>query len=190
MGRAEPPAGVLPLLAVISRHESAFVWAAARFVERFGPLALASLKFTFDQTDYYTPTMGRELRKQFLAPQKLRDPGELSGWKLLTNQWEEEFRASGQFAEPRPLNLDPGYISQDKLVLASTKNHAHRLYLGQGIYAEVTLQFRARRWQTCPWTYPDYGQAEYHAFFLACRDYLRQQRREGPEGVAPADPPA
>jgi hypothetical protein len=175
MGLITLPPPVLPLLAVTSSHEEAFAWAQARFVAHFGPLQDASPRFAFDQTDYYTPTMGRDLLKQFLVPRALSDPGQLSQWKLLTNAWEEAFRAGGEFAESRPLNLDPGYISQDKLVLASTKNHAHRLYLGEGIYAEVTLQFRARAWQTCPWTYPDYQRPEYHAFFLACRDYLRQQ---------------
>ena len=69
-----------------------------------------------------------------------------------------------------------GYLSLDKLVLASTKNHAHRLYLQQGIYAEFTLQFRGRAWQTQPWTYPDYATEAYHEFFAACRDYLKKTR--------------
>jgi hypothetical protein len=177
MGQIQPPLPVLPLLAVTSRHDSASAWAASRFAEEFGPVQLASPRFRFDQTDYYTASMGTDLFKQFLVPARLNDPGELSRWKRLTNQWEEAFRLSNSLAEARPLNLDPGYLSEDKLVLASTKNHAHRLYLADGIYAEVTLQFHQRRWQACPWTYPDYCQAEYHEFFICCREFLREQLR-------------
>lgn len=74
----------------------------------------------------------------------------------------------------RPLNLDPGYLTEAKLVLASTKDHAHRIYLSQGIYAEVTLSFRRGHWRHHDWTYPDYRRADYHAFFTQCRDYFRR----------------
>jgi hypothetical protein len=74
----------------------------------------------------------------------------------------------------RPLNLDPGYLTEAKLVLASTKDHAHRIYLSQGIYAEVTLSFRRGHWRHHDWTYPDYRRDDYHAFFTQCRDYFRR----------------
>jgi hypothetical protein len=175
MGQIRPPVSVLPLLAVTSRHDAAFAWAASQFETEFGPVQLASPQFRFDQTDYYQPSMGTDLHKQFLVPGRLHDPGELSGWKRLTNQWEEDYQRSSSSRESRPLNLDPGYMSEDKLVLASTKNHSHRLYLVDGIYAEITLQFHRRRWQSCPWTYPDYRQEEYHEFFVACRGLLRER---------------
>ena len=72
----------------------------------------------------------------------------------------------------RPLNLDPGYITPAKLVLASTKDHAHRIYLRDGIYAEVTLSFRGRKWQPLEWTYPDYRRDDYQRFFTECREWL------------------
>ena len=90
---------------------------------------------------------------------------------------EEEYQALGNHAEARPLNLDPGYITEAKLVLASTKDRDHRLYLDRGIFAECTLHYRQGIWQLRPWTYPDYQRADYHAFFLACRDYLRARYR-------------
>ena len=76
--------------------------------------------------------------------------------------------------EPRPLNLDPGYITAAKLVLASTKDHAHRIYLQDGIYAEVTLAYRHRAWQPLEWTYPDYRRADFQEFFTRCREFLLQ----------------
>lgn len=174
MGAITSPPPVLALVAVTSRHEEAFAWAADQWQRLLGPIALQSARFRFDQTDYYAQTMGLELSKQFLVAATPCDPGELAGWKVATNRWEETYRAARAWPEERPLNLDPGYLAQDKLVLASTKNHAHRLYLSQGIYAEFTLQFRGKQWRACPWTYPDYRQPEYHAFFTEARQYLRQ----------------
>jgi hypothetical protein len=75
--------------------------------------------------------------------------------------------------DERPLNLDPGYITLAKLVLASTKDHAHRIYLSQGIYAEITLNYRAGSWQPLPWTYPDYRRSDFQEFFTNCREYLK-----------------
>ncbi len=118
--------------------------------------------------------MGADLKKQFFACERLIDPAQLIDLKLQTNRWEEEFAAQGAFPEPRPLNLDPGYITLAKLVLASTKDHSHRLYLGRGIYAEITLSYRAGRWQESEWTYPDYRRADFQQFFVECRDYLKR----------------
>ena len=80
--------------------------------------------------------------------------------------------------EPRPLNLDPGYLTSAKLVLASTKDHAHRIYLSRGIYAEVTLHYQDRGWQHHEWTFPDYRRADYQEFFTHARDHLRRQERQ------------
>ncbi|HEY2148030.1 MAG TPA: DUF4416 family protein, partial [Pirellulales bacterium] len=77
-----------------------------------------------------------------------------------------------------PLNLDPGYLTLAKLVLASTKDHAHLLYLGHGIYAEVTLYFKDGRWQHRDWTFPDYRRPDYQEFFTAARQLIRSRGRE------------
>jgi hypothetical protein len=98
--------------------------------------------------------------------------------KRQTNDWELEYARQGGHAEPRPLNLDPGYLTLAKLVLASTKDHAHRLYLARGIYAEVTLSYKDRQWQPHPWTFPDYRRVDYQAFFDRCRNLLHARERE------------
>lgn len=166
---------VLLIAAVFSRYEEALDWARARFAEAWGPIALESDRFDHRETNYYEKSMGPELRKMFLASETLIDPGELPRLKLLGNSWEDEYRDTHPHAEPRPLNIDPGYITEAKLVLASTKDRDHRLYLSQGIFAEVTLHFARGGWQTRPWTYPDYQRADYHEFFTRCREYLRQR---------------
>jgi len=178
MGEPTLPSSALLLLAAFSRHEPALDWARGRAIEAFGPVALESPAFEFDQTDYYRPTMGPGLRKVFFAFAGLVDPARLLDIKLQTNDWERHYAAEANHAEERPLNLDPGYLTLGKLVLASTKDFCHRIYLGRGIYAEVTLFFRHGRWEHHRWTFADYRRGDYQRFFSECRDYLDSEARE------------
>ncbi len=179
MGALVPPQPVLLVMAVCSRYGEALDWAAARAAAAYGPLLCQSEAFDFTETDYYQATMGSELKKQFLAFHNLIDPGDISRVKRTTNDWEAEYAAVIDCPEQRPLNLDPGYLTLAKLVLATTKDHAHRLYVGDEIYAEVTLTFRGKRWQKNDWTYPDYQRPDYHNFFTSCRQSLQERRRQG-----------
>lgn len=180
MAQPIPHSPALLLVAAFSRHEEAIAWGAGRMVEAFGPLALVSADFQFVETDYYEPTMGPGLKKRFYAFERPVDPADLAAIKLQTNAWEAAYGTLGRHAEIRPLNLDPGYLTAAKLVLASTKDHAHRIYLGRGIYAEVTLHYRHRRWEAGEFTFPDYRRADYHEFFGRARDYLRRRERQEP----------
>lgn len=171
-----PP--VLLLLAVISRYGEALRWAVDRARTTWGPVVAESPDFEFTETGYYDLSMGAGLRKQFLGFAEPIAPERLPQIKLQTNAWEQEYAALGRHAEPRPLNLDPGYLTAAKLVLASTKDHAHRIYLGQGIYAEITLTYRHGRWQPHEWTYPDYRRDDFQAFFTRLRDGWRRRLRE------------
>lgn len=172
MGEIRLPAAVLCILGATSRYVEALEWARDRSTSQLGPIRSLSEAFEFTETDYYTATMGSDLRKQFFAFERLIDPDRLAELKRQTNEWEAEYAALQRHPEQRPLNLDPGYITPAKLVLASTKDHAHRIYLSEGIFAEVTLMFRQRRWQPCEWTYPDYRRDDYQRFFTTCREGL------------------
>jgi hypothetical protein len=178
MGRLTDPAPVLLLLAAFSRHEAALAWARQRAVEAWGPVALESPLFPFRETQYYEPTMGSGLGKRFLAFARPADPAALVDWKLATNAWEVEYARAAGHPEPRPLNLDPGYLTLGKLVLASTKDFAHRIYLGRGIYAEITLYYKGRCWQHHVWTFADYRRPEYQQFFSECREHLHRELRK------------
>jgi hypothetical protein len=165
-------------MAAFSRYDEALDWAKAKAVATWGPIERESPRFDFLETNYYDATMGPGLKKVFWTFSQAFDPADLPAVKLMTNRWEEEYAAMAGHAEPRPLNLDPGYLTLGKLILASTKDFAHRIYLSQGIYAEVTLQYRHHRWEHHQYTFPDYRRADYQKFFSECRDVLHERLRK------------
>jgi hypothetical protein len=164
-------------VAAFSRHLPAIEWAQDRLEHLFGPIGLVSLPFDFVQTSYYEPTMGRGLRKCFLAFQDLVDPDQLAGAKIQTNALEQELGQGRAYTESRPLNLDPGLLSLGKFVLATTKDQAHRIYLRDGIHAEVTLRFEAGHFEPWPWTYADYRLPSVRAFLDEAREWYRRKLR-------------
>ena len=174
-----PPA--LFLAAVFSRDLAALEWAKKRIEEVWGPTLPNPPIYRFDETDYYQASMGSDLHKTFFVSERCHPPEDLPDWKHRTNRWEQEYRCDIPDVA-RPLNIDPGYLTSAKLVLASTKDHAHRLYLRNGIYAELTLQYRRGSWHRLPWTYPNYQRADYHQFFSRCRDHVRQTIRVAASG--------
>ncbi len=130
-------------------------------------------------TDYYAPEMGGALRKFFLAFTELRPAESLPDLKLAANRIEEEIAAG----EPRIVNIDPGYLCAAKVVLATTKDYDHRLYLNRGIFGDVHLRFRNGRFRPNEWTYPDYKQPLILDFFMTLRaGYLSQLKDWQPAG--------
>jgi len=162
---------------MLSASAGTFGRAEAAMSERFGSVARASEVMPFHFTGYYEPEMGANLLRKFLAFERPVGPAELAEIKLWTNALEERFAAEPGCAAPRPINLDPGYVAPSKLVLATTKDHAHRICLGQGIHAEVTLTFLKGAFAPMPWTYPDYRTEPYRRFFEQVRaDLVARQR--------------
>ncbi len=168
---------VLLIVAAFSRHDSALDWADRRLAAEFGPIARRSEPFDFTQTRYYEPTMGAGLRKRFLVFNDLIGPECLADVKRRTIALEAELAQSGTYPEARPLNLDPGGLSLGKFLLATTKDQSHRVYLRDGIFAEVTLRFHAETFEVWPWTYADYREPEVRAFLKEARDDYRQRLR-------------
>lgn len=168
MGRVVPPQPVTPILGVIYRDASAVDDALMWIEHLMGEVELSSEEFPFDLTDHYEGEMGKDLKRRFFSFDRLADPGMLSEWKLQTNKLEEQ--CAQRFGEHRPINLDPGYISGAKLVLASVKGLAHRVYIGQGISAEVTMSFRDGEWIKRDYTFPDFAAGRYDAFFSKVRE--------------------
>ncbi|HEV3235615.1 MAG TPA: DUF4416 family protein [Gemmataceae bacterium] len=178
MAAARNPAPVLLVMAAFSRHAQALAWASEELERSIGPIALCSIPFAFTQTSYYETSMGTELRKLFWAFRDLISPEALPEIKNQTIALEARLANQLTFPEPRPLNLDPGLLSLGKFMLATTKDQAHRLYLAQGIFAEVTLRYQGGQFEPWPWTYADYRQPLVNAFLLEARQYYRQRLRE------------
>jgi hypothetical protein len=174
MAATRLPDPVLLIVAAFSRHPEALAWARERLEREHGPVLRVSDPFDFHQTSYYEPTMGRGLRKQLLAFRRLIGADCLPAVKLRSNELECELAAYGTYPEPRPLNLDPGILSLGKFQLATTKDQAHRIYLRDGIFAEVTLRFQAGAFEPWPWTYADYREPAVRAFLKELRDLYRQ----------------
>lgn len=132
----------------------------------------------FDFTDYYREQTGGGILRAFLGFPGDFPPDALAGRKVRANAIEIEMASSlPGHHPPRPVNLDPGYLAPGKMVLASAKDFAHRVYLSDGIYAEVTLQYRQGRFMSLPWTFPDYASGRYDPFFLTLREKLMDERR-------------
>lgn len=144
-----------------------------RLEHTFGMVEDRSGIIDFTHTDYYEPEMGADLKKLLLSFEKPFRPEDLWLAKRSTIDIETIFAKNRQ----RPINLDPGYIETSKLVLASTKNFSHRIYLNQGIWAEVTLIYVEGKFQKLPWTYPDYLEKEFLGFLEKVRESYRRSLR-------------
>jgi hypothetical protein len=184
------PAPVLLVVAAFSRHDSAVAWGRGQLEKTFGSVGLASAPLPFNQTRYYEPSMGPDLRKQFLAFARLVDAADLAQIKLHTNELERALTATGSWVEQRPLNLDPGILNLGKFMLATTKDQAHRIYLRDGIFAEVTLRFEHGAFEPWPWTYADYREPALHQFLLDARNFYKRQLHESQAPAAALRGPA
>jgi hypothetical protein len=139
---------------------------------RLGPIDVRSQLLDFEYTDYYEEEMGKNLKRYHLGFHDLVPPDRIIDIKLYTCGLEQ----SSLSEEGRRLaNLDPGYITPARVVLATTKDFAHRLYLGSGIYGEVTLTYKEKQFRPMQWTYPDYRSGAYDAFFRELRKAYMQQ---------------
>lgn len=137
-------------------------WTLGKLSDLWGTPEEISDSFPFTVTAYYS-NIASVLHRRFLSFSGLRDGGELVKWKKAACFVEAKSRT------PRAVNIDPGYVNGARLVLASTKDHAHRIYIGEGIHAEVTLRYRFKQWVAFDYTFPDFAEGMYDAFLSAVR---------------------
>jgi len=143
--------------------------AVSALCERFGPVDLVSAWLPFDYTDYYRAEMGGNLLRRLVSFTRLVDPGQLATIKAMTNVVEQQMAVNGK----RLINFDPGTLTAAQFVLATGKNYSHRIYLGQGIFADLTLVFSRGAFRPLAWTYPDYRDDALLSFLgRARRKYL------------------
>ncbi len=178
MGVAREPAPVSLIAGLLVGDEALLPPARAELADLLGPIDDVSEVWPFGNTHYYEDELGGAVWRQFVS---FADPfamDRLAEVKLATNALEVRIaERCGRSADRRPVNIDPGYVTLSSLVLATTKERAHRIYLGRGIFAEVTLGFERGGWQSWPWTYPDYAAATYHGFLTQVRERLKARRR-------------
>lgn len=174
MAMIHAPLPVKLIVGILTSLPDTFSEAEAQLALIFGHVDARSDRFPFGWTRYYDSSMGSPIYRCFLSFAELMEPAALAEAKIKTNALEASFAAKYPDIR-RPINLDPGYLEQSKLVLASTKNFYHRILISGGIYAEVTLHFEAGVWRSFPWTFPDYKSERYHPFFAALRDRYREQ---------------
>jgi hypothetical protein len=165
MGTPNEPAQVKLFLAIMHHPATPADDALGRFSVRFGPVDFSYGPVPFVFTDYYAEEMGAGLVKRYMTFERPIDPGALPEIKHCTNGIETGSACGGR----RIVNLDPGYITNSKLVLASTKDFFHRLYLSNGIHGEITLAFRKGAWCYFSWTYPDYREPGFLSFLTRAR---------------------
>jgi hypothetical protein len=174
MGKITEPRPVKLIVGLFTGNMDLLPSARVALVERFGEIDYESERLPFHHTHYYEAEFGPNLQRQILSFAKLVPPEQLTAVKRLTNELEQSWSVDGQ----RRVNLDPGYVSLSKLVLATTKDYSHRVYLGQGIYAEVTLHYRRGSFRSWEWTYPDYASERYREIFDHIRSIYVAQLRQ------------
>ena len=185
MGQANPPNLSKLIIGLIYKDPQVKTKAVALLSKSFGKIDYQSQILDFNYTAYYSPEMGRPLKRLFISFNKLLSEEKLADIKIHTNSLEEKFSAKGK----RRINIDPGFLSGGKLVLATTKNYNHRVYLKKGIFAEVTLFYKKDGFQPWPWSYPDYQSKEYLDIFNTIRQiYLLPSLRVSPQGETKQSP--
>ena len=176
MSRPVPPKPAKLVIGLFTKHTRLIQSVLERLQETFGQIDIISHWFAFNWTDYYAPEMGRGLQRRMTAFGPHINQADLPDIKLQTNAIEDDYTAAGC----RQINLDPGYLLAERFVLATGKNYTHRIYLGQNIYADLTLIYQHGRFQALPWTYPDYTEEQMLAFLTRVRNkYLKDLKADG-----------
>lgn len=171
MSRPALPEPVKVISSMFSGNRDILNEAITALSEEFGEIDYISVLTPFEYTDYYTRELGPSLVRRFISFKNLVPPDTLPDIKLSTNKVEDKFTKEGN----RLINIDPGYISQAHLILATGKAYTHRPYIRNGIYADLTLIFTKHTFQRLEWTYPDYSDGKTIAMFNNIRErYIAQ----------------
>jgi len=170
------------IISMITSDKCLFDLYKEELIKKFGEVDIESNAQPFDFTDYYEEEFGKNLMQKLFSFSSLVGMDELAEIKIITNSIENNFKnenIKNNLTHPkRKINLDPGYITLDKYILASTKNGPSRIYLNQGIYAEITLRFINKSFVTCEYTYPNYKTDKYIFFLNSVRQKYKVQLRE------------
>ena len=140
----------------------------------FGPVQYKGPAFPFETTDYYENEFGTHLNRRFIAFEGLDTPEKLVSLKLSAMRLEAEWQRDGK----RWFNLDIGYMDADKVVLASFKRGPCKLYLGDGVYADLLLKYSQGHFDAMPWAFSDFKDGRYQKSLLVIREKLKSEMRK------------
>ncbi|HEX8947412.1 MAG TPA: DUF4416 family protein [Dissulfurispiraceae bacterium] len=170
MGSPRKPGRALLLVGLLFSDDNYRIKAMELLEEKFGEAVMESPPIPWDFSEYYREELGEPITRRFVFFKNLIEKDTLSSIKLITNEIESALSSGGK----RTVNIDPGYLTLAKVVLASTKNYSHRLYLRDGIYAEVTMMYQKQKGRFVPHVnaYRDYTDERYQRFFLTARILL------------------
>jgi len=174
MSQPTAPQAAKLVIGVFTNDQQLFGSVLERLTKLFGDIDLMSPWIPFDYTIYYEREMGPGLMRRMTAFKSLIDQDSLSAIKLETNAIERDLSEG----PGRKVNIDPGYMLRERFVLATGKNFAHRIYIGDHIYADLTLIFQKGVFQSLPWTYPDYKAPDMQSFLFRVRNkYIQDSRK-------------
>ena len=162
------------VISILMKEKNLLEPVILKLVSGFGPVDMISEWFPFDFTAYYEPEMGEPLFRRMLVFNTLIQQTALPEIKGFTNKLETDFSVNQQ----RSVNIDPGYLLLERFVLATGKNFTHRIYMDEGIYADLTLIFQKGDYQPLPWTYPDYAAENMLVFLRKVRDKFKIDLKE------------
>jgi len=174
MGTAKKPQVVKAFSGIIAPTKELIEKSICLLSKSLGKSDIISEVFPFEFTNYYSAEMGSGLLRAWVGFEKLIEPTELSSIKNFSNNVEAQNCKAGK----RTINLDPGYLALSKIILASTKDFSHRIYLSDGIYAEITVQYKNKAFSALPWTYPDYMCPQAIRFFTQLREIYHNQLQQ------------
>ncbi len=165
MSKPQDPRPAKLVIGLFMKDRALFEPLVDELGSQFGPLDMVSPWMPFDYTAYYETEMGSPLFRRFVAFKSLINQTDLAGIKLATNRLEDQYTRGGN----RRVNIDPGYLLNERFVLASGKNFSHRIYIGHRIYADLTLIYQRGKFAKLPWTYPDYADRPIISFLVKAR---------------------
>ncbi|MBN1357002.1 DUF4416 family protein [bacterium] len=174
MGKPAPPAPVKLFTGILCNRTEPPPEIQIRLERALGPVDYKSPRFPFDLTDYYDREMGTGIGRWFWSFEKPIDPGQLPEIKLLTNKIEALFAEGNR----RTVNLDPGYLDFHKVILASVKDRAQKIYLDKGVYADPTLFYIKGGFHSYEWSLPDFKTPVYYPVFHRIRELYRLAMKE------------
>jgi hypothetical protein len=174
MGAVSRPKKVKLFCGIITSNEDTSRKSLTVLQEKLGKIDLTSDVVFFDFSNYYSSQMGDNLKRFWISFEKLISAADLAQIKVFTNSIEDDFTVNGK----RCINIDPGYITPANVILATTKDYSHRIYLSEGIYGEVTTIYKRNNFIKLPWTYPDYLSKAAIEFLLKARTDLVKRLRK------------